>query len=342
MNAPVSTRPPMTTNRPAAQSAQTALNLAGFASRIRKGPTKRPPRVFLIGVEGVGKSTFGVESPKPFFLCAENGLVGPQFENAQSFAPRDWLDLLAFVEAMATDSHDFQTLVVDTLDWIEPILYRYLCQRDSTPQKVLASIEDYGYGKGYKYAADEFRRLLALLDKCNARGMVVEVLAHSMVKPYNNPLGDNYDRFEAKASKEIAGLVSEWADAVLFAQFQVFTTQKKGIEKAKGYGGQRRLVKTTHSAGWNAKNRYGLPEEMEFDAGAILEAIASGNGAGGETAEELRAEIAALSESLPERVRTRVDADAAACTDPAGLARVLNKVRAAVVKYTTTTTTEEV
>lgn len=339
MNAPISTRPPMTTNRAPAQA---ALPLASFASRIRKGPTKRPARIFLIGVEGVGKSTFGMESPAPFFLCAENGLVGSQFENAESYAPTDWLDLLAWVEWIATGEHAYRTLVIDTLDWIEPILFRYVCKRDSNPQRVLAGIEDYGYGKGYKIAADEFRRLLALLDKVNARGMFVEILAHSTIKTVNNPLGDNYDRFDAKASKEITGLVSEWADAVLFAQFQTFTTQAKGIGKAKGYGGQRRIVKTNHSAGWTAKNRYGLPEEMEFDAGSILEAIASGNGASGETAEELRAEIAALSESLPEHVRTRVDADAAACTDPAGLARVLNKVRAAVVKYTTTTTAEEV
>lgn len=338
MNAPVSNRPPMTTNRAPAQA---ALPLASFASRIRKGSTKRPPRIFLIGVEGVGKSTFGAESPKPFFLCAENGLVGTQFENCESATPTDWLDFLAWVEWLAVGEHDYKTLVLDTLDWIEPILFRYLCKRDSNPSRQLANIEDYGYGKGYKFAADEFRRLLVLLDKCNARGMILEVLAHSTIKAFSNPLGDNYDRFEAKASKEIAGLVSEWADAVLFAQFQTFTTQAKGLAKAKGYGGQRRIVKTTHAAGWNAKNRFGLPEEMEFDAGSILEAIASGNGAGGDSSEELRAEIAALSESLPENVRTRADADAAACTDPAGLARVLNKVRAAVVKYAPTTNNEE-
>jgi len=277
----------------------------------------------MIGVEGVGKSSAGAKMPKPIFLCGESGLVGPQFAETPSYTPHSWEDVLDFLDYLATEAHGYRSIVVDTVDWLEPILYAYICQRDGK-----SGVEDYGFGKGYVIACDEFRRFLSKLESVNKAGMSVLALTHCHVKPFQNPVGENYDRYEPKLAKQISGLLKEWADAILFARFEVFAVKGRNENKAKGFGGENRVVHTTHSAGWDAKNRYGLPDVMPLDMELIMDAIRAGNGAGGMTADELTAEIRRLAEALPEEKKALVEgAIDKANGNPATLGTVLNKTR---------------
>ena len=315
-------RPPVGTNRPAA----TAKPAIDFRAAIRKGPTEKQPRIVLIGVEGVGKSTAGAQMDAPIFLCAEDGLVGPQFAETPSFSATSWADALGFIDWLREPGHGYKTLVIDTADWLESLLFRFVCERDGK-----GSIEDYGYGKGYVVAAEEFRRFLSKLDEVNKTGVAILVLSHSQIKGFNNPTGENYDRYEPKLAKQIAGMVKEWADAVLFARFEIFTQKDRGAMKAKAFGGNNRVVHTMHSGGWDAKNRYGLPETMPLDMPTILDAIRSGNGAAGETPDAILADIRSLSASLPADKQQKVEAAInQAQGNAAALAVVLNRVRTTI------------
>lgn len=237
--------------------------------RMQKGQKPRSPRIMLIGVEGVGKSTAGASMPNPVFLCGESGLVGPQFAEVPSFTPESWSEALQFLDELAQQPGEFRSVVIDTLDWIEPMLYSHVCTKAGHK-----NIEDFGYGKGYVVAQQEARQLLMRLDRLNGIGLNILILCHSQIKTVNNPCGDNYDHFEAKVNAKIGGIFKEWCDAVLFAQFDMYT--KKDGMRSKAFGGDGRIVQTTHSAAWDAKNRYGLPEVMPLDMGAILEAMGHG------------------------------------------------------------------
>ena len=237
--------------------------------KITKKQTPRAPRIMMIGVEGVGKSTAGASMPNPVFVCGESGLVGPQFADIPSFTPENWGEILQFLDELAANKGDFKTIVIDTLDWVEPMLYSHVCAKNGHK-----NIEDFGYGKGYVVAQQEARQLLMRLDRLNADGMNVLLLCHSQIKTVNNPVGDNYDHFESKLNAKISGIFREWCDCVLFAQFDMYT-RKDGM-RSKAYGGDGRIVQTTHSAAWDAKNRYGLPEVMPLDMTAIMEAITQG------------------------------------------------------------------
>lgn len=301
-----------------------------FAAAIKSGPTVKPPRIVLMGVEGVGKSTAGAQMDAPIFLCSEDGLVGPQFRDTKHFSAADWEQVLGFLDYLLDSPHPYKTVVVDTVDWLEPKLYHFICKRDGEKD-----IESYGFGKGYTAAATEFRKFVRRLDSLNRKGMAVLVLAHTQVKAFNNPTGENYDRYEPKADKKVAGIIKEWADAVLFAEFQTFAVKTKGASKAKGVGGQERIVHTQRSAGWDAKNRYGLPDEMPFDMPSILDAIASGNGAGGDAAKDIADEIREIYASLPDDKKAKIDADIEKNgDDAAAMSRILNRVRATITKET--------
>jgi hypothetical protein len=236
---------------------------------IKKGPSTLPPKIMLIGQEGVGKSTAGAQMPNPIFICGESGLVGPQFAGVANFTPSSWAEVLQFVDELAANRGEFETLVIDTLDWIEPMLYQHVVT--AAKKNDIKHIEDFGYGKGYVIAQQEARRMLAVLDKVNAAGMAVLILSHSQLKTVKNPEGDDYDHFESKVNTKVAGIFKEWCDAVLFAHFEIYV-RKEGM-KVKAQGGTERIVQTTHSAAWDAKNRYSLPEVMDLDMREIYTRI---------------------------------------------------------------------
>lgn len=295
-----------------------------FNSLIKKGQPVMPPRIMLIGVEGVGKSSAGAAMPSPIFLCAEDGLVGPQFAGIANFSPKTFDKVLEFLEWLAISQHPYLSLIVDTIDWLEPKIFAHVIAMSK--RQDIKSIEDFGYGKGYALAADEFRQFLVRLDKVVSRGINVMLLSHSQVKTFNNPIGDNYDRYEPKICKQIASLAKEWVDAILFARFDTYS-KKEGI-KVKGVGGDSRIVHTTHSAGWDAKNRYGLPETLPLDMPTILDAISKGLPA---QTDEMIKELTELSAFLPEDKKEALKSWLAkASYTTTALAQTLNKVRVSV------------
>ena len=123
-----------------------------------------------------------------------------------------------------------------------------------------------GYGKGYVYVAEEFGRLLNLLEEAVDNGIHVVLTAHAMMRKFEQPdeMGA-YDRWELKLQKKTAALVKEWADLLLFANYKTLSVavDDKG-KKFKPQGG-RRVMFTTHHPCWDAKNRLGLPEELPLE-----------------------------------------------------------------------------
>ncbi len=86
-----------------------------------------------------------------------------------------------------------------------------------------------------------------------------------------------YDRWELKLGKKTSSqtspLIKEWADMLLFANYKTISvaTDDKG-KKFKAQGGTR-VMYTAHHACWDAKNRYGLPEEVPFEYSSIAHII---------------------------------------------------------------------
>jgi hypothetical protein len=226
---------------------------------ITKGLQRRPLRLLLYGVEGVGKSTFGAAAPRPIFLAAEEGTGHLDVERFPSPASAD--EVFAALATLTTSDHEFKTLVIDTVDWLEPLLWAGICKRDG-----MADIEAYGYGKGYVAALDEWRRFLASIERLrSAKGMNVIFLAHSWIKPFKNPAGEDYDRWEMKLHPKAGGLLKEWSDVVLFANHEELAVKDKRTKRVRGVSTGARLVYTTRSAAYDAKNRFDLPESMPLD-----------------------------------------------------------------------------
>lgn len=219
----------------------------------------------LYGPEGIGKSTFAAQLPQPLFIDTEGGT---RHLDVQRFAerPSSWTQLLEQVKYVQSHPEVCRTLVIDTADWAEALCVRHICDKAQ-----LDGLEDFGYGKGYVYLQEEFARLLQLLtDLAEGRGVNVLLTAHAAMRKFEQPqeMGA-YDRWELKLSKKVAPLVKEWADLLLFANYEVITLTDANKHK-KATGGERVMFATHHPC-WDAKNRHGLPDKLPFNYAAVAQ-----------------------------------------------------------------------
>lgn len=228
---------------------------------ITSGKIDRPLKVVIYGSEGIGKTTFAAAFPEPLFIDTEGGTAHMDVRRIDR--PQSWDELLTIVEEVAADPNVCKTLVLDTADWAETLCAEYICQKYKQN-----SIESFGYGKGYTYLAEEFGRLFTELDAVLASGKNVVITAHAKMRKFEQPDEQGaYDRWEMKLSKQVAPLLKEWCDMLLFLNYKTYVvTSETNSKKAQG---GKRVMYTSHHPCWDAKNRHGLPAEMDMDFAGI-------------------------------------------------------------------------
>lgn len=238
--------------------------------KIHTGKAGGALKVVVYGPEGIGKSTLAAHFPRPVFIDTEGSTR--HMDVSRTDKPSSWTMLMEQVQYIRSDPGMCSTLVIDTADWAEQLCIASICA-----DKKLSGIEDMGYGKGYVYLAEEFGRLLNLLEEIVGRGVHVVLTAHAMMRKFEQPdeMGA-YDRWELKLQKKTSALVKEWSDLLLFANYKTLSVaaDDKG-KKFKAQGG-RRVIYTSHHPCWDAKNRLGLPEELPLDFSALEQYIGTG------------------------------------------------------------------
>ena len=226
---------------------------------LQRKHNPKPPRIIVHGPPGVGKTTLLASLPDPVLIDAEGGLGKldiPHFPLATSFTD--------IVEAFgaAVDSGEFKTVIIDSLDHIEPLVWAEAAKRNGWE-----SIETPGYGRGYIEADKVWSEFMDYVNSATRDAdMIVATTAHSHVKTFQDPEGAAYDRYEMKLHKRANAFLQEKADLILFANFDTATSElKEGSQKRTvGRGGQTRSLYAEKRAAFDAKNRYDLPAKVQL------------------------------------------------------------------------------
>ncbi|HFI0700785.1 TPA: ATP-binding protein [Streptococcus suis] len=261
--------------------------------QITKGKRARAQRVVIYGPEGIGKSSLAAQFPNPLFIDTEGSTDNMDVTRADK--PTSWTMLMNHIAFVKANPTICQTLVIDTIDWAEALALQYICAQHGK-----SGIEDFGWGAGYTYLIEEIGRLLDRLQELVELGINVVLTAHAQVKKFTKPdeLG-GYDRYELKLSNKktetnVSAKVKEWADMVLFLNYKTFIVTDDKTKKQKAQGGQR-VMQTTHSPSWDAKNRHNLPEELPMDFAGIAHIFST----------QTQASPAPVQEQVQESVPTR-------------------------------------
>lgn len=231
----------------------------------------RAPKIVIAGAGKIGKSTFAASSPASIGILTEQGMDAIESMAFPLATSMD--DVYAALGTLINETHDFQSVYIDSLDWLEPLVHAHVCKHNGW-----ANIEAPGYGKGYIAAADEWRTLLHGLDSLRTeRNMAVILIAHDKVKRIEDPLTEGYDSHVLKLHDRASALVQEWADVIGYAGYRVFTTKTDagfGQKETKATTtGERVLHLDAHPAHC-AGNRFGL-QNMPLDWSAFSAALAA-------------------------------------------------------------------
>lgn len=203
-------------------------------NNIKKGVEHKAPRIVLLGVEKIGKSTFAAGAESAIFLPikGEEGvddLDVAKFPRAETFD-----DVLEAVTTLIRDEHEYKTFVIDSASALEPVIWSKLCEESNCD-----SIEKVGggYGKGYIEAANKWRSLMDGLDRLRSKGISVILIGHVKVKRFDDPLGASFDQYQFDLHEKVHLALQRWADSILFANSEtIVKTEDVGFNKEKKTG----------------------------------------------------------------------------------------------------------
>lgn len=229
--------------------------------------TTKGIKTVIYGVEGIGKTTLASHFPDPVFIDTEGSTT--HFSDIQRMpTPKNWKDLRDMVSWISKEK-PCKTLVIDTFDWAEMAEVE-----DLMKEQGWMSIEAPGYGKGYILSAERIAAFLKDMEKqLIDEGINVVLNCHAQIRKFELPEEQgSYDKYELKLGNKTTSrtspLVKEWADLILFCNYKTYVEmESKGMGQTNGKatGGQERMMYAQRSAVWDAKNRFGLPEEMPMD-----------------------------------------------------------------------------
>jgi len=231
--------------------------------------TPRPPRLFLYGPAGIGKTTLGAAFPGALILPAEEG--ADALDVPRLPRPRTWHEALALIDAVAAEPSGYKALVIDSVSALEVLSCRQVAE-----EAHVAAVEDIPYGRGFPLVAALWASFLDRLEVVRSKGLAIVLIGHLEIRRYDDPRTAGYDRFQPRLHKSIMPMTIERCDALLCANYKVFTdSEDRGFnkERVRAIGGGERALFCTEQPTHLAKNRYNLPPEVPMNWAPILAGI---------------------------------------------------------------------
>lgn len=222
---------------------------------------RRPPRILLYGGEGVGKTTQASKSKNPIFVQTEDGLGNlsvPAFPLCRSYS-----ELTEYLEMLAHKEHDYSTVILDSVDWADMLIQRQVAEDHNVKE-----VAEISWGKSNKYCATYWEEIKELLTEIQNRGCTIILIGHSSITKIEDPLKGDHDKHSLKINRISAALIKEWVDIIIYAAYDM-TIKKEdkgfGVKKNRAISDGSRIMYFSGTPVFDAKNRYGLPDQLPFD-----------------------------------------------------------------------------
>ena len=258
-------------------------------SIINGDQAMRPPRIILLGVEKIGKSTFASCSPTPAMLPikGEEGLDDPEIRARAKVFPvcNTTKDVFGWLGSLYEQEHSYETVVIDSSSTLEKLFNAEICAKSGALSINEGSLD---FGTGADQALIMWEALTQWLDALRSkRNMALILIGHVKVKRFDDPNGESYDQYQWDVHQKAANLLTRWADSILFANTKVIVqheklgfhkdnVKKRGIEIVPGSRFLYTQKRPAHPGGGRSvygRLPYELPLEWEHFQNAVSTAM---------------------------------------------------------------------
>lgn len=241
-------------------------------SALHSTKTNKPPIAVFYGVHGVGKTELASQFPYPFYLPTIGEEPPDGIEMASGGTAETMGDVFNVIEWLLEGQSGFNTLVVDSLDGLEPLIWAETCRLNNWK-----NIEDAGFGKGYVAADDVWRDFLGGVQALRSADIATVMIAHTEITRFDSPTSDPYSRYGIKLHKRASALVQEAAQLVGFINYRhTLKTADAGFNKKVSHaeGSGERQIHLEERPGFLAKSRYATPPSITLKKGQGYSALA--------------------------------------------------------------------
>jgi hypothetical protein len=242
---------------------------------IQKGVKRMPRKIILYGPPKLGKSTLSGATKNALMIPTEDRVAHIKCDKTP--VVENFEQINEIFDFLLNGKHTYKRVVVDTLDWLEPMIHDYAVRKlnerlEGTSSTLAKSINDDNckettFQKGLKFVAPAaWKVFLANCDILRDNGLDVILVAHSDTITVNPPDRDPYEKYVMKIHKHSLAVLEEWADIIAFYDKEIFVKKEKvgpTATKGKATTTKRRVL---HLCGDNpamiSGNSFGLGDAV--------------------------------------------------------------------------------
>jgi hypothetical protein len=233
-------------------------------------------KIILYGASGIGKTTLAATAPNAVFIGVDDG--ARKIRNPLTGQPVlaiEGIETFADLRACLRTPNLFPagtSLVIDTITQVQKLAEQYTFETVKVSGQIAKSLEDYGYGKGYRFLCETMRLLLTDMDPLVRAGVNIVLLAQDAPRTVKNPIGADWDEagpeLNATGNPNVRAEYCQWADHILRVAYppaNVRTTNSKAT-KGKVSGSYEQQIYAKGDLHFVAKNRMNgsLPDAVSF------------------------------------------------------------------------------
>lgn len=239
-------------------------------TEIKNGKaTGIPARMAIYGVPKIGKSSFAAQAADVFFINIEGGIDYLKEEVRSTPRLKTYDEVIGWLKHIYnTDAFVCGTLAIDSIDWWETLAQEKLVKQYGGTSITDPKVPAFAYYKGVIEAAglamDVFKWLDAIYAK---KGIKAILIGHSAIKQMDLPNRDPFSKYQLKMSKYLAARLLEWADLIMFADYEFFVSQDGKPSE------QKRVLRTGNDASFEGGGRMQLKNTIPLDYNELSKAL---------------------------------------------------------------------
>jgi hypothetical protein len=231
--------------------------------KLERPRGQRPIIATFFGEGGMGKSTLAAMFPKPVFIRTEDGTASLAGNDEVMLFPlvSSSQEVLDQIEALATQEHEFKTLVLDSITQLGTLIEHEIVAAD--PKAKSINQAGGGYGAGYNTAAEKHRQVREWAGAlAYERGMNVVFIGHADTETLDLPDFDPFARYTVRMHKKSLPHYTDNVDLVGLIRLKTYV-RGDGDKKRAISTGDREVI-CFPQASSVTKNRFNITQPLPF------------------------------------------------------------------------------